>query len=150
MFKTFSLAVIAGFEKLRKNGSSLQSKAAIKPARFSKIAAGSLEFSDAELDRIEQLSGKTAGQLAASVSEPHGGRLTDLVNALAEFDNSLTAIPAGSFAAAASESGGGPMPELCQLWAQVDKTAKAAMTPHKKPAKRATKPRRAATQHHLV
>jgi hypothetical protein len=55
---------------------------------MAKILAGRAEFSDLELSKIEKLTGKTSGQLAAAATEPNGGHLTDLFNSIAELSPS--------------------------------------------------------------
>jgi hypothetical protein len=56
----------------------------LAPRRFKAVRAGSVELTSRQKKAIDQLTGKTCGQLAALELEPHGGPLTELMDSWAE------------------------------------------------------------------
>src|SRR5205085_6366910 len=87
---SFSEPVLRG---LRAKGVSLAAvqRATRVSARFLiEVLDGRREFTDAQIARLEALSGLTGGQLAASVLEPHGGPLTELSEIWADVHRTIS------------------------------------------------------------
>jgi hypothetical protein len=62
---------------------AIQRTARVSADALISIFDGQREFSDAQVERLEEFSGRTGAQLAASAVEPGGGHLTDFAESLA-------------------------------------------------------------------
>jgi hypothetical protein len=58
-------------------------------AGLAAISQGRREFTFRQIRRLEEETGKTSGQLAASTVEPNGGSLTEICNDLARFNTAV-------------------------------------------------------------
>jgi hypothetical protein len=74
---------MAGLQRVGISLSAVQRSTRMPAAHLLAVLDGRRELSDAQIERIERLSGRTGGQLAAGACEVNGGPLTDLANVLA-------------------------------------------------------------------
>jgi hypothetical protein len=88
---SYSQAVLAGLDLKGISLQKVRRGTGIPAARLAAASKGKRELTLAQLGEIETLSGFTAGQLAASITEPHGGPLTDLINGWAELHQLVVA-----------------------------------------------------------
>jgi hypothetical protein len=79
----FSQAVVIGLQARGFSLASIQRAAGISAAILISVLDNRREFGDAQLERLELMSGLTVGQLGAIALEPNGGPLTDLSRKLA-------------------------------------------------------------------
>jgi hypothetical protein len=93
---TYSQAILAGLKSKGFSPAKIRDAGRIPAAVLTAVSKGKHEFTFGQLSKIERLSGFTGGQLAAIVSEPHGGPLTDLLNGWAKVHQLTEAYSARS------------------------------------------------------
>src|SRR5437868_7125371 len=79
MVDTVSQIIIEAMRRRGLEDRRLCASTGITSERLDQVIAGKKEFTDAQLRKIELLTGTTIGVLGASVLEPAGGPLTELV-----------------------------------------------------------------------
>ena len=75
---TFSQPVLRGLQAMGFSLAAIRRAARISPQLLIDVLDGRRELTDTQIGRLETLSGRTGGDLAASVLEPDGGPLTEL------------------------------------------------------------------------
>jgi hypothetical protein len=85
----FSQAVIAGLNLCGYSDAEIICIARLGPRHLNAIRAGQRAIGGATRRRLEDHTGKTAGQLAALTLEPNGGPLTELLEVSAKVVDSL-------------------------------------------------------------
>ena len=86
---SFSQAILAGLQGMGMSLAVIQRTARVSSSALIAIFDGRREFSDAQVERLEEFSGRTGAQLAASAVEPGGGHLTDFAESLASAQRAI-------------------------------------------------------------
>jgi hypothetical protein len=87
MTMSFSQAILAGLQLRGLLLKDVKKTAEISLPTLNAISAGRREFTTAQLAKIEEFSGRTAGQLAASTLKTDELGLTQLYDQWAEFNH---------------------------------------------------------------
>jgi hypothetical protein len=93
---TYSQAILTGLKSKGISPAKIRDVGRIPAPILTAVSKGKREFTDGQLTKIEKLSGFTGGQLAAMVTEPNGGPLTDLMNGWAKVHQLTEAYSARS------------------------------------------------------
>jgi hypothetical protein len=84
MASTYSQAIFEGLQSRGFSTAEVRRAIGASATIVAAISAGKRELTDAQIQRIEALAGKTGGQLAASVLEPTSGSLSSLMDGWAQ------------------------------------------------------------------